>query len=282
MREGNLDLGMPIDEFLDEAFEQNYQALRLEVGRALAPNIKEAARRQVALYWRKLRGIAESVTDTEVRLMLPNQRSPLGRPYAIEGIVDIVREKGYTVMYDLKSLDADYVRANVEWFERQLNVYAYIWQNLRGEALQQTAIIATAYPKAVEEALESGDEGYLAYSMAQWNPVVQLDFDASRVDETIEEFGQVVDAIEDGAFGPPPPKHLNARQGATRQRFATAVCNECDARFSCASYRRWAAGQGRRAARLVRQYFVDDERWRTANLEATPDREDLAQDFIAR
>ena len=282
MSDRDLDLEVPVEEFLHEAFEENYQTLRLEVGRAMAPNMKEAARRQVVLYWQKLRGIAESVTDTEVRLTLPNQRSPLGRPYAIEGIVDIVREKGFTVMYDIKSLDADYVRANIDWFERQLNVYAHIWQNLRGESLRQTAIIATAYPRAVEDALESGDEGFLAYTMAQWNPIVELGFDASRLDETIEEFGQVVDAIEGGAFSPPSPQQLNARQGATRQRFASAVCNECDARFSCASYRRWAAGQGRRAARMVRQYFVDDERWLEANLAATPDRDDLNQDFIAR
>jgi len=282
MSEHNLDVEIPVEDFLDQVFEENYQALRLEAGRALAPNIKQAARQQVALYWRKLRGIAESVTDTEVRLILPNQHSPHGRSYAIEGVVDIVREEGYTVMYDIKSLDADYVRANKDWFERQLNVYAHIWQNLRGEALKQTAIIATAYPETVERALDSGDEGYLAYAMAQWNPIVQLDFDASHVDETIEEFGQVVDKSEEGDFAPPPPEHLDARQGATQKRFATGVCRNCEARFSCSSYRQWASGPGRRGTQLMREYFVDDEHWREVNLEETPQRDALFRDFLER
>ena len=42
---------------------------------------------------------------------------------------------------------------------------------------------------ALEEALDSADEGHLAYAMAQWNPIVPLAFDASRVQETVEERG---------------------------------------------------------------------------------------------
>jgi hypothetical protein len=126
-----------ITAFLREAFEDNYERLRVENGRGLSADGKEFAWNQVLLYWKKLREIAKSITDTEVHLTLPNQETPKGRHYAIEGVVDIVREEGYTVMYDIKSHAADYVRQNKELYERQLNVYAHIWRMLRGEDLVQ-------------------------------------------------------------------------------------------------------------------------------------------------
>ena len=278
-----LSLAEDMEAFLRVAFEENYDLLRLEVGRSMAPNLKEAAWQEVRLYWEKLRALAESVTDTEVRLTLPNQRSPKRRPYAIDGVVDIVREVGYTVLYDIKSMDADYVRQHAEQFERQLNVYAHIWQTLRGEELNETAIVATALPHAVQDAVTSGDPGHMAHALGQWSPVVPLAFAAERVDETVEEFGRVVDDIEDGVFAPRSPEHLNTRQGATRQLFGSAVCNECDARFSCASYRQWAGGRGGRSGRFT-QYFAmseaEQEAWREANMEVTPEVAALEQDFV--
>jgi hypothetical protein len=274
-----------IVELLREAFDSNYELLKGESGRALSADGRRFAWHQVLLYWRKLRDVAQSVTDTEVYLTLPNQRTPDGRPFSIEGIVDIVREEGYTVMYDIKSHDADYVRQNVEAYEKQLNVYAHIWQTLRGENLKQTAVIATAFPRNVAEAMESNDEGYLAYALAQWNPLVPLGFDPSRVDETVAEFGATVDAIEDGEFAPREVEHLSVREGSFGQLFATAVCRNCDTRFSCDSYRRWALGSRSRLEDTVRRYFQDpdpDEEldtWLTANLDATPDFAELSQDF---
>lgn len=275
-----------IREFIERSFADNYERLKTETGRGLSPDGRQFARQQVLLYWRKLADIARSITDTEVRLTLPNQTTPGGRKYAIEGVVDIVREEGYTVMYDIKSLDADHIRQHVETYEKQLNVYAYIWQTLRGQPLQQTAIIATTFPPSVARALETGDEGHLAYALAQWNPVIPLKFDPQRVDETIVEFGQVVDAIEEGRFAPRPVEHLDLREGPGGERFATAVCRNCDARFSCASYRQWALGSTSHIEKDVRQYFedfgADEDRdsWRTANLDATPDVDALQQDFV--
>ncbi len=285
MRDQTSNLGQDVATFLREAFEDNYELLKIESGRALSPDGKQFALNQVLLYWRKLRDVALSVTDTEVHLTLPNQRTPRKRPYAIEGIVDIVRAEGHTVMYDIKSHDAEFVRQNKVLYEQQLNVYAYIWQKLRGERLDETAIIATDFPSKVAEAVESGDEGYLAYALAQWNPIIPLDFDTSRVDETVTEFGEVVDDIEDRRFAPRSVAHLDMRQGSTQQRFATAVCRNCDARFSCSSYRQWALGSTSRVEKAVRQYFADVARdedldaWRTANLSADHDRDDLVADF---
>ena len=277
-----------IEAFLDQSFADNYERLKVETGRGLSPDGRQFAWRQVWLYWCKLSEIARTITDTEVRLTLPNQETASGRTYTIEGIVDIVREHGYTVMYDIKSLDADHIREHADTYEKQLNVYAHIWQVLRGESLQQTAIIATTFPPGVARALDTRDEGHLAYALAQWSPVIPLEFSPERVEETVAEFGQVVDAIEEGCFEARQVDHLDLREGPRGDRFATAVCRNCDSRFSCASYREWALGSSSHIEQAVRRYLEDfggDEdldSWRTANLEATPDMASLQRDFEDR
>src|SRR5690349_7864257 len=106
-----------IEDFVRQAFDQNFESLRLESNRSISPDARQEALNQVLLYWRVLREIAENVTDTEVRLHLPGQESPAGRDYAIEGVVDILRDNDRTIMYDIKTHDADYVRANLEVYE---------------------------------------------------------------------------------------------------------------------------------------------------------------------
>ena len=147
-----------IEQRLNEFFEENMAALALESGHSLTPEVKATARQQVLMYWRKLRDIAERVTDTEVRLSLPQQLSPAGRTFAIEGIVDIVREDERVVMYDIKTHDTEAIKANIADYEQQLNVYAHIWQNLRGQRLDETAVICTQLPDALRQAANVGDE----------------------------------------------------------------------------------------------------------------------------
>ena len=110
----NQNYEQEMEDFLREVFEENFEHLRLESGHSITPYGKEVAFNQVLIYWRKMRGVAENVTDTEVRLSLPQQETPRGREYTIEGVVDIVREQDRTMMYDIKTHEADYVRANLE------------------------------------------------------------------------------------------------------------------------------------------------------------------------
>ena len=142
------------------------------------------------MYYRKMREIAETVTETEVKLTLPEQTSPKGNKFTIEGVVDIIRKNNTTTMYDIKTHDADYVNANKEDYIDQLNVYTHIWQNLRNEKLDGTAIIATQFPRALKKALDADDK--------------------------------------------------DKRIRGTKQKFATRVCRNCDARFSCDAYREYA------------------------------------------
>jgi len=279
------------EAFIREAFEQNFEELRLESGHAIAPDVKATALNQVLLYWRLLNEIASNVTDTEVRLNLPNQKTPDGRTYAIEGVVDILRDNERTIMYDIKTHNADYVKNNLDVYEQQLNVYAHIWQNLRGQSLDGTAIIATDYPENVRDALASEIASEIEHALSTWDPVVPIRFDPLKVKETIAKFGQTVDDIENGVFAPPPMERLNELISGAKYkvRFATHVCRNCDARFSCKAYREYAWRGGRKAGDApMAQYFSEalqdeeQEVWRSANLAAQPSPNDLRADFTSR
>jgi len=281
---------LELDAYIRQVFEQNYDELRLDSGHAISPDVKLTALNQVLLYWRVLREIAQNVTDTEVRLSLPGQETPRGRDYTIEGVVDILREEDRTVMYDIKTHNADYVRANLELYEQQLNVYAHIWKELRKQRLDEMAVIATDFPDAVRDALASENNDELTYALSQWQPVVPIEYDPLRLEGTVKEFGQVVDAIEDGRFAPPPLEKLQEHMSGLRNiRFGTHVCRNCDARFSCVSYRQYAWLGGKKAAdRAILQYLqeamtdAEQETWRSANLDASADSMDLSRDFSTR
>lgn len=274
-----------IEQFLRDSFDENYERLRLEGAGALAPSVRESALNQVLLYWRRLKDIAIRVTDTEVRLSLPGQQTAQGREFSIEGVVDIVREHDCTVMYDIKTHEADYVRAHCELYEQQLNVYAHIWHQLRGEPLNEANIIATKYPESLKQALASGNQQAVDYELQRWDPLVPIPFDLTSVEATICEFADVVDAIEDRHFAPPDAASLSERIPPTNRLFATAICLYCDARYSCSSYRAYALG-GWRTDEAIRRYFadtgpdLDQENWRSAGLEALRNDEDLAGDLL--
>lgn len=271
-----------IENFIRDAYASNWELMRLETGAALSPEVKQAGLEQVLMYWRKLRDVAVKVTDTEVRLSLPQQDSPGGREFGIEGVVDIVRDGDETVMYDIKTHDADYVRSHIDLYEDQLNVYAYIWESLQKQHLDGTAVICTKLPDSLREALERGDEKVQAREVESWQPLIPIDYSKRRVEETITEFGKVVDQIEEGKFSPPGTEVLQKpyAQGHAK-RFGTHVCRNCDARFSCGSYRKYArAGSGRIEKDFAR-YYADLEAgdplevWRSAGLDAAPDDEEL-------
>ena len=282
-------VGDEIAEFIRENFETNYEELRAASAHSIAPDVKAAALNQVLLYWRMMRDVALNVSDTEVRLSLPAQATPQGRIYSIDGIVDILRDNARTVMYDIKTHDADYVRANLEIYAEQLNVYAHIWQTLRHQNLDAMAIIATHFPESVGNALSDGNEQELEYALQGWQPLVQIDFHPDSVAGTIEEFGRVVDDIEERRFRPPPVERLKeVLQGTRNVRFATQVCRNCDVRFSCSSYRDYAWNGARQLADRAIGFYgeesvgdAEQEAWRAENLLAAQTAADLRADFSA-
>ncbi len=160
-----------VEQYIRTAFAENFERLRFESGHALSAEVKQAALNQAIQYWRKLKDIACKVTDTEVRLVLPNQRTPKRRSFNIEGVVDLVREEDKTTMYDLKTHDPDYVRKNLSQYEEQLNIYAYIWQRLRGQDLDETAVISTQFPESLRKAFDSNNSEKIEQELEKWERV---------------------------------------------------------------------------------------------------------------
>lgn len=247
-----------VEEFIRASFEENFETLRMESGHSITPNAKQAALEQVLLYWSKLRDIAINVTDTEIKLTLPELLSSEGRKYAIEGVVDLVREEGTTWMYDIKTHDGDYVRANIGQYEEQLNVYAHIWQSLRKQTLDGMGVIATAPTQSLRAAIRSGDKQKIDKAISSWEPLVDIALDHKKVEETIAAFGKTVDCIENRAFKPASLKRLR-EQASNHQpvAFGTEVCRNCDARFSCESYRGYAMTNIGKADVAIKA-FIDD------------------------
>ena len=278
MKETKINSMITEQEILDqikEMFAENYELLRLEGGHSLTEDIKELALNQVIYYYKKMKDVATRVTDTEVKLTLPNQRTSQGREFTIEGIVDIIKEENETWMYDIKTHEPEYIRDNIDLYEHQLEVYSYIWQKLRKQELDHTAIISTSYPKALKEALFTNDLNRIETELMKWDPLIEIPLSKEKIDEKINNFAEVVDNIEDKKFIPAPIEKLDKIVVGTNQKFVTRVCRNCDARFSCDSYRKYSFGKGERMRVNMKKYFddfgtdADKEGWISSNLEAS-------------
>lgn len=261
-----------IENKIKEIFEQNYEMLKLEGGHALTDDVRKAALEQVQYYYKKMRSVAEKVTETEVRLTLPDQETKQGRKFSIEGVVDIVREDDEVWMYDIKTHDPDFIAGNKTYYEKQLNVYAYIYEKLRGNKLDHTAIISTAFNAGMKDAIISRDPKRIEQELLKWNPLIDIPFDQTKVKATIQDFAKVVDEIESNCFESPGLKILKDKISGTNTIFATRVCRNCDARFSCESYREYAIQTGTRTQSNFKKYFedygsdTDQEEFITANI----------------
>jgi len=262
-----------IIEKIREFFEDNYETMRLEGGHTITEDTKQTALTQVLLYYEKMKDVATKVTHTEVKLTLPDQKTPKGRTFTIEGIVDIVRDDDETWMYDIKTHDPEFIISNLHLYEKQLNVYAHIWQELRKEELDSTAVISTAFPQPLKQAYLMNDMYRIKYEMAKWKPLIPIPFIQENVKDTVNDFACVVDEIEDKKFLPVGVDVLKTTMVGTNALFATKICRNCDARFSCSSYREYAVGKGKGERGNFKKYFedfgtdTDQEDWINVNLQ---------------
>lgn len=252
-----------------ELFEDNFEELKFETGRSITPNMKEFAWQQVKLYYEKLGEVAKNITETEVKLILPEQVTPKGKKYTIEGVVDIVQEEDRTIMYDIKTHNCNDVENNKELYKGQLNVYAHIWKNLRNTKIDNLAIIATAPPIELREAINIGDKDLLNILKDSWNPIVDLVFDKREVTKQIQSFGETVDKIEDGEFKAPSLAQLKKIKKGQKAPFGTAVCRHCDARHSCMPYDKY-----------INKVELDEETIKLIELEDKVENEEWKDAFI--
>lgn len=245
-------IGMTDDEIelkLREFFEENFEYLKDSSGHSIDAYMKEKAFQQVLYYWKKNRSLIERITRSEVKLSLPEQKTPRDEiPYTMEGVVDIVQEKDGVWLYDLKTHDRERIVSNLTPYKEQLFIYAHIWKNLQGNALDNTAIISTPLPPRLEKAIGDGNPKAVEREVKDWEPVIPIGYNEDEVAGMISNFGEVVERIENSDFAPPAVDVLLSVPDGMRKPFAVHVCRNCDVRFSCKSYAKYmktSKGAGR-------------------------------------
>ena len=225
------------EDKIRQFFEENFDYLRESAGHTISRNLKEQAFQQILCYWKKNKDIVEKMTRSEVKLSLPEQKTPnQSIPYTIEGVVDIVSEGNETWLYDLKTHPVERIKGQPELYKEQLSIYGYIWQNLQGNKLDNTAIISTPVPENLQRALRNNDESAITRLMAKWEPVIPFGYSEDEVADIIEKFGETVEKIENSEFEAPPVQILEEKTNGMKSSFGTHVCRNCDVRFSCNSF----------------------------------------------
>ena len=230
-----------IEDFIKLRLKENLKLMQAETGQRVNQNVVIAAERQALAYWHTMRLIAERITETEVKLSLPECTTPKGRTFTIEGVVDIVQEDSEMSIYDIKTMPRDYVENNKSKFAMQLNVYAHILGGLKGFKVKRAAVIATAPADVLKRKfnkIDLSNEDFIDM-LKSMDPFVAIPLNEESITDTITKFGEIVDSIQDGDFKPKSLGELKRKdvEGAKTRQFGTDVCRNCDARFSCSSYR---------------------------------------------
>ncbi|PFF01368.1 hypothetical protein CN325_03750 [Bacillus thuringiensis] len=253
---------LDMESQLREWFDDNYEELRLVGGHALNAHVKEVALQHVLQYWRKMKHIANEVTETELTLMLPRQKTPSGREFSIRGNVDLLRTENKFYMYDVKTESPDDIKSSMKRYEGQLNLYAKIYYDLYGDPMAKAAIIATGQSPALRKAWISGDEEKINEELDKWNPFIEISVDKDSTTDIVNEFGDTVDKIESQQFSPPPLEDLKKKKRRNKT-FAQYVCDNCDGRFSCPSFKGYIIENGRvngnNTANIVKYYTKKNE-----------------------
>lgn len=233
-------------EEVKELFEVNLDQLKRSAGHTLSKEVEEQALMQVLLYNKKLDELASQVTETEVELVLPDQVTPAGKEYTLMGVIDVVIDEDGARLYDFKTMDIKAIESNMEVFKHQINVYTYIWNELKknGIPIVEAAIIATNPPEELKEIIyDTIDFDCYQEAISNWQPkrTISLE-DQPTQDETLTFIGDIIDQIEENQFDPQPLERLVQRFTPTsRESFATRVCTNCDIRHSCPSFQAYLA-----------------------------------------
>jgi hypothetical protein len=230
-------------EQIEQMFDNQYNQLRLENNAGLDPDALRNAKRQVLMYWHKLQDIvARKVTATEVQLSSLGERTTedeTGIPFVIHGVVDVVQTGDEVILYDIKTYSRENIEKNAdtrEYFTNQLNVYAYIWQKLYNQKVSKTCIIATELPEDLL-ALPTNADWQNDPAYIDWDPIVEVPFDQTKMEATLGKFRSVVKDINERKFIPLDSGIIRSQW---QQRGVQMVCRKCDARFSCDAYREFA------------------------------------------
>mgnify|MGYP001107124871 CR=1 FL=1 len=182
-----------------EWFNTNYTSLTKSERTYLGEPQKNVALKQVLRYAERQDGKWDTIKEAEVDVSLVKS------DYIIEGKIDLIKGEGGTVeIVDFKSekkpdifKDAE----QIEYYRRQLQVYAHIVEERTGQKVSKMHLYYT------------GEEGGV--------PTISYPYQKTAVDATIQAFDSTVHKI------------LNKEY--TNRASSAKICSDCDFRFYCSN-----------------------------------------------
>lgn len=182
---------------IDNWFDANYISLVENHHSYLAEPTKLAARKQVGNYVDNTKNTWDLIQEAEVEVSLVKEN------FILNGQIDLIRGVGDTVeIIDFKAekkpdLYTEYER--IEQYKKQLEVYAHLVEEKYRLTVSKMNLYYTG-----------SDDG---------NPIISFPKNTNVIDETINEFTNIVNKIQNKNFNSLSDKYT--------------ICKECDMRFYC-------------------------------------------------
>ena len=225
------------EEKLREFFEANYEYLKETSGHSINEMMRERAFEQVLMYWKKHKDIMLDGDVTSVNFSLSNQKTPnQGIPFSVEGMLNVLEKDGRKSLFEVTTNSREEIEGSIDDYKDELNLFAYELEKTQGQKIDETFVLSTSVPKDVKYALKTKDIPQLKEALEKWNPVVSVQHDALAQENALRKVGEVVEKINACQFDPPPPSALN-KKFQDGKPFYTHVCQNCDLRKSCESFR---------------------------------------------
>ena len=185
------------EENVSKWFDSNYVALTKSEHTYLAGPQRDAALKQVLRYVERQHGDWSKVQQAEVEVSLVKP------DYIIDGKIDLIRGEGDTVeIVDFKTEhkpDMEKMRARLEQYRRQLNIYAYLVEQRTGHKVSKMHLYYTAEENGL--------------------PTITYPYQKTAVEGTMEAFDDTV--------------HKIMKKDFHRCSDDPRICKNCDFRFYC-------------------------------------------------
>ena len=240
-----------LEEKLRELFEANYEFLKESSGHSINELMKERAFEQILMYWKKRQ---ETILDgkiSSIDISVSNQKNPNTQiPFSVEGKIDVLEKDGKLSLFDITTNSSEQIEGSMAFYKDELNLYAYEMEKAQSKDIENLFVLSTALPKDVKYALKVGDNQELERALEKWNPVVSIPHNKDTQKAALKKVGEVIEKITNCEFDPPPPADLK-KKFKDGKSFYNHMCENCDIRKSCESYRNFKSGKEPHAPRKL-------------------------------
>ena len=237
MNEMNEISEVKIAEKLREFFEANYEYLKETSGHSINEMMRERAFEQVLAYWKRHRKMMLEGNVSSIEISVPNLHTPnKDIPYSLEGKIDVLEKDGKLNLFDVTTNSKEQIEDDIELYRDELNLYAHELERIQEGSVAETFVMTTSVPKDVRHALKNNSLPELEHALENWDPIVPVQHNKNAQDAALKKVGEVVEKIQNCEFDPPAPSDLKKKYKDGKP-FYTHVCQNCDLRKSCESFR---------------------------------------------